>query len=52
MYHLVDTVNSFQYSFFFIFYRVATLFFEPLRFGLLYSMMSHKYDEDVKKSLR
>ena len=39
-------------SFVFVLYRVSTLMFEPLRFGLMYSIISHKYDEDVKRSLR
>ena len=41
-----------QISFFFIFYRLATMFFEPLRFGLLYSIVSSRQDDDIKKSLR
>ncbi len=33
-------------------YRLCTMFFDQLRFALIYSKIHHKYDDDVKKSLR
>ncbi len=41
-----------QISFFFILYRLATIFFEPLRFLLLFTTVTHKDDEDLKKSVK
>merc|ERR1711971_1497718 len=38
-------------SIFFVFYRICTLFFEKLRFQLLFKTVRHKYDEDIKKCL-
>merc|ERR1719499_2184099 len=34
-----------------VFYRVATLFFDKLRFYQLFKTFRHKYDEDVTKCL-
>merc|ERR1712088_734228 len=36
---------------FFVFYRICTLFFEKLRFQLLFKTVRHKYDEDIRKCL-
>merc|ERR1711981_416000 len=41
----------FTVSIFFVFYRICTLFFEKLRFQLLFKTVRHKYDEDIKKCL-
>merc|ERR1719500_354291 len=38
-------------SIFFVFYRICTLFFDKLRFQLLFKTVRHKYDEDIKKCL-
>merc|ERR1712055_944502 len=35
----------------FTFYRICTLFFEKLRFALLFKTVRHKYDEDITKCL-
>jgi len=34
-----------------LFYRVLTLFFESVRFALIYKAIRHKYDKDVQKCL-
>jgi len=36
----------------FVFYRVTTLFFENIRFGLIYKSIRHRYDTDVHTSLK
>jgi len=41
----------FTVSIFFVFYRICTLFFEKLRFQLLFKTVRHKYDEDIRKCL-
>merc|ERR1712012_1213968 len=41
----------FTVSIFFVFYRICTLFFEKLRFQLLFKTVRHKYDEDIGKCL-
>jgi len=33
-------------------YRLCTLFFDQLRFALIYAKIANKYDEDVRRSLR
>jgi len=35
----------------YIFYRISTMFFEKVRFMLLFKTVRHKYDEDVTKCL-
>jgi len=39
------------YSVLSLFYRVFTLFFESIRFGLIYKAIRHKYDKDIHKCL-
>merc|ERR1712223_2024683 len=41
----------FTVSIFFVFYRICPLFFEKLRFQLLFKTVRHKYDEDIRKCL-
>merc|ERR1712227_671406 len=41
----------FTVSIFFVFYRICTLFFEKLRFQLLFKTVRHKYVEDIRKCL-
>ena len=36
----------------FLFYRICTLFFAPMRFYLIYSKCSHKYDPEIRNSLK
>jgi len=38
-------------SIFFVFYRICTLFFDQLRFMLLFKTVRHKYDDDIRKCL-
>jgi len=40
------------YSILSLFYRVFTLFFENIRFGLIYKTIRHKYDKDIHKCLK
>jgi len=44
-------IFMFIVSLFYIFYRIATLFFEKLRFLLIFRTVRHKYDEDIRKCL-
>jgi len=38
-------------SIFFFFYRLITIFFDGVRFALIYKTVRHKYDKDIKVSL-
>merc|ERR1719244_2172075 len=39
------------YSVLSLFYRVFTLFFDSIRFGLIYKVIRHKYDKDIHRCL-
>lgn len=36
----------------FVLYRVATLFFDPFRFYIIYGRIGHRYDPEIRSSLR
>jgi len=41
----------FTVTIFYSFYRACTIFFEQLRFYLIFKTVRHKYDEDIRKCL-